>query len=67
MANKLNRRQFVTSAAVGLAAAAPPSALGRGPPRYAHRAALRRSSSPRETATAIRTAGPRPAWRLHSG
>ena len=31
MANKLNRRQFVTSAAVGLAAAAPPSALGRAP------------------------------------
>jgi N4-(beta-N-acetylglucosaminyl)-L-asparaginase len=31
MASKLNRRQFVTSAAVGLAAAAPPSALGRAP------------------------------------
>ena len=31
MANKLNRRQFVTSAAVGLAAAAPPPALGRAP------------------------------------
>ena len=31
MANKLNRRQFVTSAAVGLAAAAPPPALGQAP------------------------------------
>lgn len=31
MASKLNRRQFVTSAAVGLAAAAPSSALGRAP------------------------------------
>ncbi len=31
MANKLNRRQFVTSAAVGLAAAAPAPALGRAP------------------------------------
>lgn len=31
MADKLNRRQFVTSAAVGLAAAAPPSAFGRAP------------------------------------